>query len=68
MKLELILSEQELKALKEAIEDGVKHQKRINSVCKSERWNKYHRDKIAMYRSLNSKLTLAINEYEKEKP
>ena len=66
MKLELILSKQELKEFKEAVEDGIKYQKSSRSLCRSERWKKYHLNKIAMYRSLNSKLTLAINEYERE--
>lgn len=66
MKLELILSIQELKELKEAVKDGIRYQKRLNSVCRSEKYKKYHLTKIAKYRSFNSKLTLAIKEYEKE--
>ena len=66
MRLELILSKQELKELREAVEDGIMYQKRLNSICRSEKRKIYHLTKIAKYRSFNSKLTLAINEYEKE--
>lgn len=65
MKLEMILTEQELRRLFEALDDAIRNQEKLEKACKSELGKNRHRARIVLYKSLRSKIRLAKNCYEK---
>ena len=59
MKLEMILTEKELKRLFEALDDAIRNQEKLEKACKSELNKNRHRARIVLYKSLRTKIKLA---------